>query len=272
MKVLYRPLAELVIRPAMDWVAYARFLRDHFGVQAPLGLDLDEESTRHVQEHPGDGIPMACAKSCYKAWEIGRKSAREYLENIRGSGHGSVLEHANFGVIAVTTRAITHEIVRHRAGFAFSQESQRYCEERNNAFIMPLSIQGNERAEAIWHQTMNSALESYVSQVDLLMARYQSEPEYKEWAKTDLRKKVREAARGALPNDTASVIHMTANVRSWRHFIEMRASAHAEVGIRLLANIIYEKLLIECPILFGDYRKVPLIDGTFELQTNFKKV
>lgn len=272
MKVLKKPIVALTIRPVMEWASYSAFLSDNFGTTSELGLALDAESKKHLMNFNADAIPMTCAKSCYKAWETGRKNAKEYLDHIKQSGHGSVLEHASIGVVAITSRAITHEVVRHRAGFAFSQESQRYCEERNNAFIMPLSIQGDSDAEGIWYKTMTNALDAYVALVENMMKKCSESPEYASWSKTDLRKKVREAARGVLPNDTASVIHMTANVRSWRHFLEMRASSHAEAGIRLLANEIY-KVLVECaPILFGDYEKVNLADGTFELKTEYAKV
>lgn len=272
MKILKRPVVALTIKPVMDWSAYADFLNKNFGTTSDIGLALDAESKMHVFEYPTDGIPMSCAKSCYKAWETGRKNAKEYLDHIKESGHGSVLEHASIGVAAITSRAITHEVVRHRAGFAFSQESQRYCEERNNAFMMPLSIQGDSEAEAIWYKSMTNALEAYVALVEDMMKKCIESPEYANWSRTDLRKKVREAARGVLPNDTASVIHMTANVRAWRHFLEMRASSHAEAGIRMLANGIYEVLIKCAPILFGDYEKVTLVDGTFELKTKFPKI
>jgi thymidylate synthase (FAD) len=105
-----------------------------------------------------------------------------------------------------------------------------------------------------------------------LMGRFMNDPDFKDLSKTDMRKKVREASRGVLPNDTSTVLHCTANVRSWRHFIEMRSSRHAEAGIRLYADRIWELLVAECPILFGDYERVLLKDGTFELTTKHTKV
>jgi thymidylate synthase (FAD) len=264
-KVLREPLVELVIKPQIQWGHLDCFLEENYNTEFKLEGPREEYSD-------GDIIPMACGKACYKAWGVGRKDPKEYLKHIIESGHGSVLEHAVYGFIFVTTRAITHEIVRHRAGFAFSQESQRFCDERENAFIMPYSIQGQVQSEDLWREAMESAQASYIQLVDVLMKRYKDNPEYKDLNPTDLRKKVREAARGVLPNDTASVIHVTANVRGWRHFIEMRASRHAEVGIRMVANQVYDCLASACPILFGDYVEATLPDGTFELTTPFSKV
>lgn len=272
MKILRRPDLELFIRPSIDWDAFARFLNRNFGITHPMGLDLDAPSQEHAKKHPGDAIPMACAKSCYKAWTTGRKSIWDYLGHIKESGHGSVLEHSYFGFVTMTTRCIGNEIVRHRAGFAYSQESQRFCDEKDNSFIMPLSVQGDEVSELIWTEHMGTSLTNYVRLTDRLIERYKNDPDFKDMEPRDLRKKIREASRGVLPNDTSTVLHVTANIRSWRHFIEMRSSRHAEAGIRLYADRIWELLVAECPILFGDYEKIPLKDGTFELKTSNPKV
>lgn len=266
-KILKEPQVSLVIKPSIDWESFNKFLENNYNTT----LVLDEEGHAH-KSHDGDMAPMLCGKSCYKAWAVGRKNPREYLKHIIESGHGSVLEHANFGFVVISTRAIINEVLRHRAGWAYSQESQRFCDERENAFIMPKSIQGQVLSEDIWTESMQFAQERYIQLVDNLMGRYKNHEDYKDLSPTDLRKKVREAARGVLPNDTASVIHMTGNIRAIRHFLEMRSSKHAEVGIRMVADKLYEIMLKECPILFGDYTKVSLPDGTFELTTQFTKV
>ena len=61
----------------------------------------------------------------------------------------------------------------------------------------------------------------------------------------------RQAARAVLPNATETKIVVTANARAWRHFIEMRASEHAEPEIRKLAITILRVLQQEAPNLFG---------------------
>lgn len=269
MKILKRPLVELVIKPSVDFVAYTKFLQTNYGVQSPIGINVD--NLLYATTHPGDTIPVLAGKACYKAWDKGRPSQKEYLENIMRSKHFSVVEHATFGFIIVASRSITHEMVRHRLA-SFSQESQRFCDEKDNAFIMPISIQGVPKAEAVWYRSIEKSLNDYVELVDTLMPEFKNNPEFKDLSPTDLRKKVREAARGVLPNDTAAVIHMTTNIRSWRHFLDMRASRHAQVDIRAIANEIYNKLIEECPILFGDYKKEILSDGTFELKSEFSEV
>ncbi len=79
---------------------------------------------------PGEELCKTAGQLCYLS--LGPKrtmntQARKYLHNIKESGHGSVLEHANYSFLFYgIDRSVTHEIVRHRAGMAYSQVSQRY--------------------------------------------------------------------------------------------------------------------------------------------------
>jgi thymidylate synthase (FAD) len=75
-----------------------------------------------------------------------------------------------------------------------------------------------------------------------------------------------------LPNATETKIFVTANSRALRHFLEQRGSRHAEPEIRKLANRMLEVLQSASPNLFNDYRRAPLPDGTFEIDTSFRKV
>jgi thymidylate synthase ThyX len=90
--------------------------------------------------------------------------------------------------------------------------------------------------------------------------------------KTQIRKEARQAARSVLPNATETKIFVTANARSLRHMIEMRASRHADTEIRKLFCKVWEIMVQEAPSIFGDYEKVPLKDGTYELVTKNRKV
>jgi len=68
------------------------------------------------------------------------------------------------------------------------------------------------------------------------------------------RKRARQAARSVLPNATETKIVVTGNARTWRHFIELRASDAAEAEIRSLAVKVLQTLQQEAPHIFGDYR------------------
>src|SRR5438874_10106265 len=90
--------------------------------------------------------------------------------------------------------------------------------------------------------------------------------------KTLRRKLARQAARSVLPNATETKIFVSANARALRHFIELRGSRHAETEIRKLSVQVLKIMQEEAPNLFGDYKLVPLPDGTFEAVTEHRKV
>jgi thymidylate synthase (FAD) len=71
-------------------------------------------------------------------------------------------------VITGISRALSHQIVRHRVGFAFSQLSQQYHDESDAEFAMPAEIEGNPRAEAVWERAVSTAKEAYSEILQLL--------------------------------------------------------------------------------------------------------
>jgi thymidylate synthase (FAD) len=183
-------------------------------------------------------------------------------------GHGSVLEHAvwNFIIVGVS-RSLTHELVRHRAGWAFSQLSQRYVDESIAEYVEPDCIAAEPEFHRLWLECIAQSHQAYMRLAELLQDSFKDEPD-----RTLRRKLARQAARSVLPNATETKIFVSANSRALRHFIELRASRHAEVEIRKLAIRILEIMKQEAPHIFNDYQLVPLPDGTFEAVTPHRKV
>ena len=105
MEIVREPSVYLVGRQTVDGAEIDRFLSDH---ECSWSTDT-EVGAEKLSEMGG--------RVCYMSFGKGRKTNREYLGNIIGVGHGSVLEHAvwNF-VITGVSRTFTHELVRHRAG------------------------------------------------------------------------------------------------------------------------------------------------------------
>lgn len=198
----------------------------------------------------GERLAEFAGRLCYMSQKnpAGRTTF-EYLGNIKKQGHGSVLEHANYSLLLEgVSRSLTHELVRHRAGFAYSQLSQRYVDESDAHFVMPPAIMGDAALEAAWHQQMSEALDAYVSLVEQLMTRYA-------WVddKVHRRKMAREAARGVLPNSTETKIVVTGNARAWRTMLELRSSEAAEFEIRRMAIAVLRVLAAEAPAFFEDF-------------------
>jgi thymidylate synthase (FAD) len=165
------------------------------------------------------------------------------------------------------SRSLTHELVRHRAGFGFSQLSQRFIDESTCAFVIPPAIAGNPELERVWLESMESSQMAYRELADRLAESFRDIPD-----RTLRRKKAREAARGVLPNATETKIFVTANARAWRHFIEARGDAAADAEIRRLAVAILRLLQTEAPNLFGDYTIESLPDGGESVSTAHEKV
>jgi thymidylate synthase (FAD) len=198
----------------------------------------------------GEKLAEFAGRLCYMSQRnpAGRET-RDYLENIKRQGHGSVLEHAAYSLLLEgVSRSLTHELVRHRAGFAYSQLSQRYVDESEASFVVPPAILGDDVLIAAWRQQMNAAQQAYVTLVEQLMERYA-------WIgdKIHRRKMAREAARAVLPNSTETKILATGNARAWRTMLELRASEGAELEIRRCAIAILRILQQEAAGFFSDF-------------------
>jgi len=257
-RILREPAVYLLGRQVINDAELDRFLADHM-----VGhWETDSEIASEV-------ICETAGRVCYMSFAKPRPGGNSvYLSHIKEVGHGSVLEHAVWSfIIASVSRSFTHELVRHRAGFGYSQLSQRYVDESVAEYVEPDVIANDPELHALWLDAVGHSHRAYVTLAEKLQAKFVDDPD-----KTARRKKAREAARSVLPNATETKIVVTANSRALRHFLEMRGSRFAEPEIRKVANKLLDILAVESPNLFGDYRREPLPDGTFEIVTEFRKV
>jgi thymidylate synthase (FAD) len=217
----------------------------------------------------GEQLVEAGGRLCYVSYGKGRKTNAEYIDNIIESKHGSVLEHAvwNF-IIAGVSRSFTHELIRHRAGWGYSQLSQRYVDESEANYVEPELIANDPDLHALWLQTIESSHEAYVRLTEALTENLKDQG----IAGTTRRKMARESARSVLPNATETMIFVTANARALRHFIELRGSEHAEAEIRRVAIEFLRIMQREAPNLFSDYTINKLPDGREVATTPNEKV
>jgi thymidylate synthase (FAD) len=217
----------------------------------------------------GERLAEFAGRLCYMSQKNpANRTTHEYISNIMKQQHGSVLEHANWSLlIEGVSRSLTHELVRHRAGFAYSQLSQRYVDESHAAFVVPPAIIGDDALVAEWKAQVESAQASYVALVDKLMQRYA-------WVddKVHRRKMAREAARGVLPNSTETKIVVTANARAWRQTLELRASEGAEMEIRRWAIMVLRTLQTEGPSFFSDFEVYQAADRVEAARVTHHKV
>jgi thymidylate synthase (FAD) len=165
------------------------------------------------------------------------------------------------------SRSCTHELVRHRAGFGYSQLSQRYVDESEANFVMPPAIIGDAALEQVWEEQMAAAQAAYVAAVEALMKRY-------EWVsdKIHRRKMAREAARSVLPNGVETKIVVSANARAWRTMLELRCGEGAEQEIRRMAVAILRLLQSEAPGFFSDFEIYKAEDRAESARVGYHKV
>jgi thymidylate synthase (FAD) len=254
--ILRQPRVYLVGRQQIDDPTIAAFLSDH---DATWATDTEIGAERLCE--------MA-GRVCYMSFGKGRKTNAEYLAHIIDSAHGSVLEHATWNfVITGVSRSFTHELVRHRAGFGYSQLSQRYVDETTADFIEPDCIADDPELHQIWLESIQQSHQAYCRLVEGLREKYKDLDDA-----TQRRKLARQAARSVLPNATETKIFVTANGRALRHFVEARANEHAEVEIRRVAIKILRLVQEEAPHIFGDYTIETLPDGTEVARTAHRKV
>jgi thymidylate synthase (FAD) len=225
----------------------------------------------------GAQLCKVAGQVCYMSFGLKRtfnEHADRYFNNLKSSGHGSVFEHASFSLLLYgISRSVTHELVRHRAGFAYSQLSQRFVSGKMLRFVERPEYQEDEELHAQFLQRIERSVGEYTALTNRLLEMQQAGVTIlSAEARTDLRKKVQQAARSVLPNETEAPMVMTGNARAWRHVIEVRADAHAETEIRELAVRIFLCLRLIDPVLFGDYTVEQLPDGTYTVKTAFEKV
>ncbi|MBC8086204.1 MAG: FAD-dependent thymidylate synthase [Phycisphaerae bacterium] len=217
----------------------------------------------------GERLAEFAGRLCYMSQaNPAHRETRDYIENIKKQAHGSVLEHANYSLlIEGVSRSLTHELVRHRAGFAYSQVSQRYVDETAATFVMPPAVIGDDALEQRWTTQVNGALATYVEMVEKLMTRYS-------WIddKVQRRKMAREAARSVLPNSTETKIVVTANARAWRTMLELGSSEGADVEMRRLAVLLIRLLQHEAPAFFNDFEIYSAADRTDAARVRYHKV
>lgn len=270
--VVTEPSIYLLGRQTVDEAELARFLADedasHWSTDTEVGAEKLVETA---------------GRCCYLSFAKPRPGGNAaYLQHILEVGHGSVTEHAVFNfIITGVSRSLTHELVRHRAGFGYSQLSQRFVDEGGtegrplDVVMPPLIREIRDRYEPAvcraadyaeyleglaivdeWLNAVRVAADAY-RKLDLMLG------EYLAWTRpgsegTARRKAAREAARSVLPNATETKIFITGNVRALRHFLAMRGAAGADAEIRRVACRMAMILKDAAPNLFPD---VAVADG-----------
>lgn len=179
-----------------------------------------------------------CGRVCYKSEDkISDTSAAAFVAGIIKRGHEAVLEHFNITVKFICDRGVSHEIVRHRLA-SYCQESTRYCNYSKDGFggeiavIKPCYLTEGTPGWDIWRDACKCAEDAYF---DLL--NFGCSPQ---------------EARAVLPNSLKTEVVMTANLREWRHFFNLRTAPAAHPQMREVANMLLNQMRAMMPVVFDD--------------------
>ena len=196
-------------------------------------------------------IERAC-RTCYRSEGLMTDdSYKKLLSNCINRGHESVLEHEKITIKMVCDIGVYKDLTRHRFG-SFSIESTRYCNygkdkfDNEIKFIKPVfykeswtdkNYEGSgmdidEEKSKIWYDTMENIEDSYMN-----MAKLGCTPD---------------EMRMILPHSTAAEVTMTANIREWRHILDLRTKKMTHPAVRQLMIPLLLKFQYMMPELFGE--------------------
>lgn len=181
------------------------------------------------------------ARVCYKSEELKKPSSdKKLIKKILEMGHLSIFDHVQACVKFIIDRGISHELVRHRIGVGFAQESTRYCNYSNNKFgkeitvIRPFFWESGCRKFNIWVDAMCFAETAYMNLLD-------------EGATP-------QEARSVLPNSLKTEIIVTADFTEWRHIFLQRTSIKAHPQMQQVMIPCLKLFRKKWPEIFGDIK------------------
>ena len=256
------PKVHLIASPTIHWGALKDYV-DSVGGNAwtsrvkMLWLDSDLND--------GELLTEAAGRLCYRSWDVGlnpnvtmvREDSAAYLLNILRVGHGSVLEHANYSFIFEdVSRVFTHELVRHRAGVAISQESLRYVRLTDIGFRIPEVLEPlrDDVIRKANHEVISRGIVSILEELEEFQVRAAMELDVDNLPMAE-KKKVTSALRRLAPLGLSTSMVWTANIRTLRHVISMRTAKDAEEEIRMVFDQVATIMQEWAPMLFSDYTK-----------------
>lgn len=254
-----------IVQPKVILLAETKLVDLHYG---PDNLPTDPWSDfREAVGAPqwstdaraeGEGLIEAAGRMCYRSWAPGlnpnvtkvREGNRSYIGNILAQKHGSILEHVNTTwAFLNVSRVFTHELCRHRAGTAVSQESLRYVRLENLPMVHSdeLPDDGMEVAGKVMETWQNMLAEQF------------GLDQSKDFA---YKKRKTSAMRRIAPLGLATNMIWTCNLRELRHVITLRTDSSAEEEIRKVIGMLAEMAIPRYPAVFQDFHKKE--DGSWE--------
>jgi len=207
-------------------------------------------------------LVAAAAKLCYSKIGIDgildgldQEKTERFLNMLMDLGHESPIEHVSFtfGVEGVS-RVLTHQLVRHRIGCSYSQQSQRYVKLEQFEYIIPPQIAAIEEARELFVRAMEKDQEVYDKLVEILYKenykKCMEEGKTEKQASQMAEKASIEDSRYVFPNACETKIVFTMSARALFNFFRTRCCERAQWEIREMATEMLKKVKEIAPVLF----------------------
>ena len=225
-----------IVEPRVELIAHTTLACDGRSpaIEEYMSLDPDAGDMQQLVEFAG--------RACYESWSkpnpATAKNADYIARTLHGRKHWSIAEHATatFYITGVS-RALTHELIRHRH-LSYSQLSQRFVDESDANIVIPPAARGSEKLMWEFENAAAGARHSYQELVEALLDSGLA------------RKQAREAARAVLPNMIETKIVVTGNMRAWHEVIERRTAPDADAEFQQVAGMIRDELQKLAPEVF----------------------
>jgi thymidylate synthase (FAD) len=243
-------VVRLIARPSICWQSVS-----------DLTGSIKNEWSRSPGATEAEELVELSGRICYMSFgqRQSPRSNREYLRNLIDKGHESVLEHAVWTLeFSGITRAFTHQLVRHRIGFSYSQLSQQYVDHEDFELIPPIDFEKYPDAARAWDKARGAVHAAYV---ELHRALENESVKGSFGSETERRRFVNSVARQVLPNAVSTRIMVTANARALRHFLSLRGGIEGDSEMRQVSSALLRVMNIEAPGLFEDFEEVLWADG-----------
>ncbi|PEM64441.1 FAD-dependent thymidylate synthase [Bacillus toyonensis] len=212
--------------------------------------DVTDIGSEGFDPSHGQVVALTAIRTCYspnKPSEIVSLEGEKYFSNkatdgkegteadrlirhVLGSKHLSTVEHLNFTfAIEGVSRALLAQLTRHRVGFAYSVQSQRYVKFSSDSksggfdYVVPEKVKA-KMAEGIYEEIMRDAQASYDHLIRLGIPQ--------------------EDARSVLPQSATCNLVLTVNLRALLDFYaKRRAGKGAQQEITVLAEELKSKVV-----------------------------
>lgn len=191
-------------------------------------------------------IATYCARVSNPKNQDNIATAPRLLRYLMKHKHWSPFEMSNMVVEIDTTRAIAAQILRHRS-FSFQEFSQRYSDVAELPSIgMPhLRRQDAKNKQASYDDLDPALIKRYERYIGELYAG--ADDLYHNMVSNGVAK---ECARSILPLGTPTRLLMNGTLRSWLHYIQIRAGVETQLEHRLIAEAVKLIFKEQFPTIF----------------------